>query len=316
MKFLNTSLLAALFVLLGSHSVVAVAQDGCPPAASAPTATEIAELQKAAKDRGFLWRISRGGTASYLYGTIHVSKLEWAFPGPQLVQAVLQSDTVALELNLIDPATMSQLGQAMLDKTGLALPAALEARVARQAVASCLPAAQIKALLPEFQIVTLTVFALKRQGIDPSYGADSVIAGIASSTKKPIEALETVADQLKLMQANNPAEALKAMEEGLVQLEDGSAQTLMGKLAQSWADSDHSTINSYADWCKCLTTDKERANMKRVLDDRNLPMAQRIDTLHTQGRKVFTAVGALHMIGPMGLPALMQQRGFVVEKVF
>ncbi len=316
MQFLNNFLLAILCGLLGAHPVAALAQDGCPPTPTVPTATEIAELQKSAKDRGFLWRISKGGVASYLYGTIHVSKREWAFPGPQLVQAVLQSDTVALELNPLDPATMAQLVQGMLDKTGIGLPAALEARVARQAAASCVPAAQIKALRPEFQIVMLTVLALKRQGIDPNYGADSVIAGIASSTKKPIEALETVADQLKLMQADNPAQALVGLEEGLVQLENGSAQTLMGKLAQSWADSDHATISSYADWCQCINTDKERAEMKRTLDDRNLPMADRIDTLHTQGRKVFTAVGALHMMGPMGLPALMQQRGYVVEKVF
>ena len=316
MQFLSNFLLAILCGLLGAQPVAALAQDGCPPTPTVPTATEIAELQKSAKDRGFLWRISKGGAASYLYGTIHVSKREWAFPGPQLVQAVLQSDTVALELNPLDPATMAQLVQGMLDKTGLGLPAALEARVARQAAASCVPAAQIKALRPEFQIVMLTVLALKRQGIDPNYGADSVIAGIASSTKKTIEALETVADQLKLMQADNPAQALVGVEEGLVQLENGSAQTLMGKLAQSWADSDHITFNSYADWCQCINTDKERAEMKRTLDDRNLPMADHIDTLHTQGRKVFTAVGALHMIGPMGLPALMQQRGFVVEKVF
>lgn len=99
MKFLNNFLLAILCGLLGAHPVAALVQDGCPPTPTVPTATEIAELQKSAKDQGFLWRISKGGVASYLYGTIHVSKREWAFPGPQLVQAVLQSDTVALELN-------------------------------------------------------------------------------------------------------------------------------------------------------------------------------------------------------------------------
>jgi uncharacterized protein len=316
MKLLHHFLSTVLCALVCAQSADAFAQDGCPVAAQAPTATELAEMQKSAKDRGFLWRISKDGRTSFLYGTIHIAKREWAFPGPQLVKALMQSDTVALELNLLDTATMGQLGQAMLDKTGLGLPAALEARVAQQAAASCVPAAQIKMLLPEFQLITLTVMALKRQGIDPSYGADAVIAGFASSTQKPIEALETAADQLKLLQANNPAEALTTLEEGLVQLEEGKAQQQMAKLALSWADSDFGTINSYADWCQCLATDKERAFMKLALDDRNPPMANRINTLHTQGRSVFTAVGALHMIGPMGLPALMQQRGFVVEKVF
>ncbi len=312
MKFIQYFLVALTFALLSA----AHALDGCPPEPTLPTPAELAALQKSAKDRGFLWRITKDGRASYLYGTIHVSKLEWALPGPQLLQALKQSDIVALELNPIDPVTAKQLGQGILDKTGLELPAALEARVARQAVASCLPAAQIKTLLPEFQIITLTVSALKRQGIDPSYGADSVIAGVASSTKKPIEALETVADQIKLIRADNQIEALTAVEEGLVQLEDGSAQTMMTKLAQAWADSDYNTISSYATWCNCMNTDKERADVKRTLDDRNLPMAERINTLHSQGRNVFTAVGTLHMIGPMGLPALMQHRGYVVKKVF
>jgi uncharacterized protein len=312
MRFLPSLLMAVTSALLSA----AHAQDVCPPEPTIPTAADIAVLQKSAKDRGFLWRITKDGRASYLYGTIHVSKLEWALPGPQMLQALRQSDTVALELNPIDPATIGQLSQGMQNKSGLALPVALQARVARQAAASCLPADQIKTLRPEFQITTLMVFALKRQGINPSYGADSVIAGIASSTQKPIQALETVADQLKLVQADNPAEALTALEEGLVQLEDGSAQTMMTKLAQSWANSDYATISSYADWCKCLNTDKERADMKRLLNDRNLPMAERIDTLHSQGRKVFTAVRTLHMIGPTGLPALMQKRGYVVDRMF
>jgi len=32
-------------------------------------------------------------------------------------------------------------------------------------------------------------------------------------------------------------------------------------------------------------------------------------------RSVFAAVGSLHMIGAGGLPALMRQRGYVVEQV-
>jgi uncharacterized protein YbaP (TraB family) len=30
---------------------------------------------------------------------------------------------------------------------------------------------------------------------------------------------------------------------------------------------------------------------------------------------VFAAVGALHMTGPLGLPQLMQQRGYTVERI-
>lgn len=312
MKFLPNFLIFVIAALLST----AHAQDGCPPAPTMPTAADIAVLQKSAKDRGFLWRITKEGRASYLYGTIHVSKLDWVFPGPRLVQAVLQTDVVALELNVTDPDTLRLLGQGMQDTSAQPLPAALEARVARQALASCVPAAQIKTLRPEFQIYTLSALALKKQGVDPTYGADTVIAGMATSTNRTIEALETATDQVNAMQAGSRAEALAMLEEGLAQLENGTAQALLTKLAQAWADSDYNTMNSYASWCNCMNTDKERADMKRMLDDRNLPMAQRIDALHTQGLNIFTAVGTLHMIGPTGLPVLMQQRGFVVERVF
>ena len=312
MKFLPNFIVVVLAVLLST----AHAQDGCPPPPTMPTAAEIAVLQKSAKDRGFLWRITKDGRASYLYGTIHLSKLDWAFPGPRLVQAVLQTDAVALELNPTDPDTLRQLNQGMQDTTAQPLPAALEARVARQAQASCIPAAQVKTLRPEFQILTWSVLALKKQGIDPTYGADAVIAGMATATKRTIEALETATDQIKTMQVGSRAEAIAMLEEGLAQLEDGTAQTLLTKLAQAWADSDYNTMSSYASWCNCMNTDKERADMKRILDDRNLPTAQRINAMHSQGLNIFTAVGALHMIGPTGLPALMQQRGYVVERVF
>jgi uncharacterized protein YbaP (TraB family) len=55
--------------------------------------------------------------------------------------------------------------------------------------------------------------------------------------------------------------------------------------------------------------------MKHLLDDRNPNLAGRIDGLHSSGKKVFSAVGSLHMFGPSGLPALMSMRGYRVERV-
>jgi uncharacterized protein len=312
MHLLSHFLVLVLAALLGS----AHAQDACPAPAGVPTPSQLQELQKSAKDRGFLWRISKDGRSSYLYGTIHVSKLEWAFPGPQMIQAIRQSDSIALELNPMDPDTVRQLNQGMQDTPATPMPKALEARVARQAQVSCVPIAQLTPLRPEFQIVMLSIMALMKQGLSPAYGADMVLAGVASSSQKPLEAIESVADQLNLMQVYSREEALAAVDEGLKLLEDGTVQVLLAKLAQSWADSDYPTMDSYASWCNCLNTAKERADLKRLLGDRNPAMAARIDTLHGTGQRIFAAVGSLHMIGPEGLPALMEKRGYTVAKVF
>ena len=55
--------------------------------------------------------------------------------------------------------------------------------------------------------------------------------------------------------------------------------------------------------------------MGRVLDQRNVALARGIEKLHAEGRRVMAGIGALHMIGDQGLPALLQARGFEVLRV-
>jgi len=66
-----------------------------------------------AKDHGFLWKISKQGHTSYLYGTIHVAKFDWMFPGFHIRQAIDASDTMALELDLMNNDIQSRITKGM-----------------------------------------------------------------------------------------------------------------------------------------------------------------------------------------------------------
>ncbi len=48
---------------------------------------------------------------------------------------------------------------------------------------------------------------------------------------------------------------------------------------------------------------------------RNPAIASRIDELHRDGRRLFAAVGTLHMIGDAPLQKLLAERGFKIERV-
>ena len=55
---------------------------------------------------------SGGGRTSWLYGTVHVARLPWMFPGPAVVKALNASRTVALELDMLDPDIARRLSAA------------------------------------------------------------------------------------------------------------------------------------------------------------------------------------------------------------
>jgi uncharacterized protein YbaP (TraB family) len=55
--------------------------------------------------------------------------------------------------------------------------------------------------------------------------------------------------------------------------------------------------------------------MKRLLEDRNPKLADRIEALHESGKNVFAAVGTLHMFGSNGLPTLLKIHGYHIELI-
>ena len=304
--------------LLCGHALAQTAAQvpaSCPPQAQQPTAQQLQAGVRNARDHGFLWRISKDGHDSYLYGTVHVAKLEWAFPGPAVQQALEASDTVALELDMLDPDVQRRMGDAVKAQTSESLPEPLQRRIDRLASAECVPAAALAPLVPELQVATLMTLTARRDGLDPSWGIDIVLAGWGRRAKMSVVSLETPELQLKTLQLENRKEMLEFVGSALDELESGRARPALRRIAQVWADSDLEALDHYESWCDCVKTEADRAAMVRMVDDRNPALAQSIEALHAEGKSVFAAVGSLHMTGALGLPALMATRGFQVVRV-
>ncbi|HEU4460343.1 MAG TPA: TraB/GumN family protein [Methylibium sp.] len=307
--------LLALALTLGG--ALAAAAD-CPPPTPTPSAAQMQAAQAGARDRGFLWRIEQGGRSSWLYGTLHVAKLEWAFPGPQVLAALSAARLVALELDPTDlDAARAALAALAPGDAGSAerLPPALARRLAHRIDAECLSHAAFDALSPTMQAITLATLVARRDGLDPAFGIDAMLAGFAHAGGRPVVALESFEQQLAALTGGRPDEAQRFVEQTLDEIDSGRARTQAARLAQAWADGDLATLESYPRWCGCMESAEERALMERLIDDRNLAMAARIDALHREGGAVFAAVGALHLSGPQGLPALLAARGYRVERV-
>jgi len=298
--------IAALVFALAAN---AFADTPCPPPPAQPGAAQWQAAQRDARDRGLLWRLTKDGRESWLFGTLHVGRLEWSVPGPQLRRALAGSEVLALEIDPSDPALAAQLGEAMRHASGP--DPALRQRLQRQAVEACLPGTALQGLPPMLQLMTLTLLQARHDALDAAFGQEQMLAAAARATGARVVALESIEQQIELLL---PADAA-LLEAALAQLEAGRSRALMRRLAQAWADGDLQTLERYELWCECADTEAQRAWLRQINDARNAPLAAGIDALHGAGHKVFAAVGALHMTGAQALPRLLEQRGYTVQRV-
>jgi hypothetical protein len=300
---------ALLALILGDAGAAPV----CPPPPPAPTAAQWQAAQREARDVGLLWRLSKDGRDSWLFGTIHVGKLAWSAPGPTLRQALARSDVLALEIDPSDPQLAERLQQTLRDAP--AADAALRQRLQAQVAAACLPADALQSLHPMLQLMTLTLLQARQDDLDAAFAQELMLAAAARAAGMRIVALESVDQQVSALLPADAAQMQRLLEQGLEQLERGHASPVLRRLAAAWAAGDLDTLQRYAEWCECADTAEQRAWLRQLNDERNVHLAAGIDALHARGQSVFAAVGALHMTGAQALPGLLQQRGYKVQRV-
>jgi uncharacterized protein len=290
---------------------------GSPPAACPPLPTVDSAP---ARDRGLLWSLARDGRVSYLFGTLHIGRPGWERFGPRTAAALAQTDVLAVEIDPTDPSHAQSLAGAPANSAPPVLPAALAARLQQAFDRACLPAAALAALHPLVQATVLSITEARWLGLVPEASQELLLVTAARRAGRTVAALETVAQQRDALLAAAAAggEALAPIEEVLTQLERGVTRRALTRLVSAWEQGDLATIERYEDWCECAPADGDRAAMRRLNDERNPALADGIAALHgsgSGGRRVFAAVGALHMTGALALPRLLAERGFRVERV-
>jgi hypothetical protein len=137
----------------------------------------------------------------------------------------------------------------------------------------------------------------------------------AKALRRKVVSLETAEQQKQALVPAEAAEAVAMIEQTLDQLDNLTSRRVLERMVRAWEQGDLGTLERYEDWCECAGSDEDRAFLHRLNDERNGPLADRIAALHGQGRRLFAAVGALHMTGAAALPRLLAERGFKVERI-
>lgn len=280
-----------------------------------PSPEQIESARRNTQDRGFLWRLTKDGRDSYLYGTLHIGRVEWLFPGPQMMQAWHNSELLAMELDLNDIAPIENEFNRQNSTSLTYYSADLLQKLARELVdKGCIPENKIASIPLAMQTLIALISQGYTAGLYPVYGQEIILRRLALRFQRPVIGLETIDLQVSTMTNTSPTSD-QTLNILLEQIENGTIAKVLLRLSQAWEKSDLNDIANYPEWCNCLNTPKDYEDYKKLNDIRNPNMAEKITQLHNSGKKVFAAIGALHMTGPASLPVLLTERGFAVQRI-
>lgn len=307
-----------LVAALKPYLPASAAPSPCPPMPEAIEPETFKRWKSVAPDRGALWRIRREGQAgeSWLYGTVHFGPPKWLAPGPQTAAALQSAETIAIEVDLSDLATQAQMQQPVT--TPYPVSADVTDRLQRQLDLACLTDPALKGLGALQQGLLLTTLAGRRDNLHPVFAQEILLQEVARYSRKKLVGLETARSQQAALQPRSAQEQQVLLASILADLERKDPGDRVRDMAAAWdqGDMDRLTdLSSSATWCNCPGVPELDAYQRRLNDERNGPMAERIDTLLREGKPAFIGVGALHMTGPNSLVTLLTRRGYQVERI-
>jgi len=144
---------------------------------------------------------------------------------------------------------------------------------------------------------------------DYRWGVDNYIARRARSYGKPTGGLETVDEHIHVFSDMFDAEGEVVLLQAIIHAKEQAGQFRQD--VEAWKAGDATRL--YA-----MHTDemKEAPTVWwRLLDRRNARWIPRIETAIRSGRPTLIVAGALHFAGPLGVVALLQQRGYKIEQL-
>jgi len=266
-----------------------------------------------------IYRVTDGkGGTLYLFGTVHVGR-EDMYPLPEdVLEALENSDALAVEADVTEEVTGELLAlymEYMYYSKGDCLSDhfAPETMDLITGFLEGYPLPMLDVMRP------ITVQALVEQALLSEYpapGVDETLIGMAREQGKQILEVEGARFQLEMF----PLLPESVIEMSIVSLledpEAGAAE--MAALVDAWVAGDEAALTelcliSYEGVPEELLADL--AEYERLMyTDRNIGMAETAAEYLESGDTVFFAVGAAHLLGEGGLAELLRWAGYTVER--
>ncbi len=259
-----------------------------------------------------MWLVADDDTKIYMLGAMHALPTGTDWENGKVADAIGAADELVMELAPDELANAGAIFQALAPRT-VPLPMAERLPPAALAGYRALEASGGDfggdALDDWAVMVMMGQRVAQNAELAPSDGVETRLTARFRADGKPIGGLETARSQLMLFETLDPATQralLTSAAEGA-----GDAAKEVGALTSAWSRGDVAALE------KVINEDVDAvpAARRAIITDRNhswmLWTKKRMDRSGT----VLMAVGAGHLVGADGVPALLEAQGYKVTRV-
>ncbi|GAB3385862.1 TraB/GumN family protein [Lysobacter fragariae] len=307
------SLSACVLLAFAANAAQTVPAAGMPAAKQAATAAEAASTPP----RPVMWKVSDKDNAIYLLGSFHMLKSSDYPLSADVDRAFADAEKLVFEVppaDLLNPENGPKMIAAASygddRKLSTVLPADL-----RQKVTALLGEAamtQMDGYEPWFVNLSLVLGVAQTMGYQADQGLDLHLMKRAQEAGKPTQGLETMDEQLKVLDSSPMSEQISGLQD-LIEHPRDMVEMFNG-MHESWRNADIDGL--YALVVKEMET-KTPETYRRINVERNdawVPMLSRM--LDAPGKDdTLVVVGVMHLLGKDGVVEKLRAKGYKVERI-
>ena len=267
------------------------------------------------RGRSFLWKVQSGSNVMYLAGSVHALTND-AYPlNPAYQRAFDASGALVEEIDLAEADPLSG-GLGLLAKgmytDGRTFSSVVSrdtaTQVAQRLKNTPLALEMIQPMKPWMVMLMLEALGAQAAGLDPELGLDKHFYNLATMGGKSVIGLETAESQIDRFDKMPDAMQEQMLKSELAEMD--TERTSLRALLTAWQTGDAAAIETML----LSAFSSNPTAYASLITERNRNWMPQLETCLKRASPCFVVVGAAHIVGPQGLLAMLQARGYRVEQ--